>query len=68
MDDVLEFAQEISSRSAYKKFVRKVDDATTVKSLDMRLTHAFQLFEVRISSTLFTFYGITLTLDRSNRV
>ena len=50
MSDILDFTQEISSRSAYKKLVHKGDDAAAVKSLDSRLTHAFQLFEVPLVS------------------
>lgn len=47
MDDILDFTRDMSSRSAYQKLLHKSDDATAVKALDMRLTHAFQLFEVR---------------------
>ena len=49
MDDILAFTRDMSSRSTYQKLLRKSDDAAAVKSLNTRLTHAFQLFEVRDS-------------------
>lgn len=50
MNDILAFIKELASRKGYKKILYKMDDATTVKTLDTQLTHAFQIFEVSLSS------------------
>ena len=50
MDEILLFAQEMASRSKYKKLLYKSQDAAAVISLDTQLTHAFQIFEACTNS------------------
>ncbi|GJE99857.1 hypothetical protein PsYK624_161310 [Phanerochaete sordida] len=52
MNAILLFAQEIVSRSKYKKLLYKSQDAAAVVSLDTQLTHAFQIFEVKSSVSI----------------
>lgn len=47
MNAILAFATEKTKRRTYQKLFAKAEDAQAVQSLDVQLTHAFQLFEVR---------------------
>ena len=46
MEDIMHFATSQASRSKYKRFIYKSEDADTAKRLDVQLTQAFQLFSV----------------------
>ncbi|KIM83375.1 hypothetical protein PILCRDRAFT_7302 [Piloderma croceum F 1598] len=46
MEEIMQFATSQTSRSKYKRFIYKSEDADTAKRLDVQLTQAFQLFSV----------------------
>ncbi|GJE89270.1 ricin B lectin domain-containing protein [Phanerochaete sordida] len=54
MEDILRFTQQIASRPWYKKMFSTSEDASFLVSLDTRLTHAFQLFELRCNVNMRT--------------
>ena len=48
MAQILAFCQDVTSRSKYKKYLYKIQDASNLTTLETQLTHSFQIFEVRI--------------------
>lgn len=46
MEEIMQFATLYASRSRYKRILYKAEDADTIKSLDIKLNQAFQLFGV----------------------
>jgi hypothetical protein len=46
MKSILDFATEKMSRKGYQKLLYKAEDMTAVKTLDLQLTHAFDIFQV----------------------
>ena len=73
MNDILTFMLEFVSRSRYKRFLYKSQDAAAVSSLEVQLTHAFQIFEVfelcsrRLHMLIFPGYKATFTFEFRNR-
>lgn len=46
LNDILALTEDLRSRKWHEKVLRKMDDATAVKTLDGQLTQAFRIFEV----------------------
>lgn len=42
----MHFVESVASRSKYKRFLYKAEDAENIKLLDVKLNQAFQLFLV----------------------
>ena len=48
----MKFTNLQTSKSKYRRFLYKSEDADTAKQLDVKLTQAFQLFSVSASDLL----------------
>jgi hypothetical protein len=52
MEEIMKFTNLQTSKSKYRRFLYKSEDADTAKQLDVKLTQAFQLFSVSASDLL----------------
>jgi hypothetical protein len=58
------FSQEKAGKKIWERVITKQSDADNIKKMDMELTRAFELFNVRPASLFISRPALTPSIDR----